>query len=57
MAMGMAMGMAMAIAMAMALAIAKIKLPLTVWRYGFVSLPHRFNPTQNIQRLINYTAC
>ena len=26
-------------------------------RYGFVSLPHRFNPTTNFQRLINYTAC
>jgi hypothetical protein len=30
---------------------------LTGWRYGFVSLPHRFNPTINFQRLINYTAC
>jgi hypothetical protein len=32
-------------------------LPLTIWRYGFVSLPNRFNPTINIQGLINYTAC
>ena len=30
---------------------------ITGWRYGFVSLPHRFNPILNFQRLINYTAC
>jgi hypothetical protein len=36
---------------------APFKCLLTDWRYGFVSLPHSFNPTINFQRLINYTAC